>query len=278
MPELPDLHVFTRNLHARLAGRTVRRVRLWRARRRNFTNKAIADALEGRILTAIHREGKEALFTFDNGRRLSMHLMVSGRFDLVPDPAPIEFARLGIQFNAVAADAGFARQGNGFDSAAAEWLVVSDPDGWAPFRLDPKPSAAPDALAPEFTPDYLRATLCANPGLAVKSFLCDQRLVRGIGNAYADEILWAARIAPQSLCDRLPDVQALELHGAIRVVLTDAIAQINRLAPDAINGELRDFFKIHHPDRTHSPTGRPIRCETVGLKKTYFSDEQVTFL
>jgi formamidopyrimidine-DNA glycosylase len=280
MPELPDLHVFTTNLDARLAGRTTRTVRLWRARRRNFTNKAIADALEGRILTAIHREGKEALFTFDNGRRLSMHLMLSGRFDLVPDPAPIEFARLGIQFNAVPADAGFARQGNGFDSdaATAEWLVVSDPDGWATFRLDPKPSAAPDALAPEFTPDYLRATLCANPGLAVKSFLCDQRLVRGIGNAYADEILWAARIAPQSLCDRLPEEKAVELHATIRSVLADAIAQIERLAPNAINGELRDFFKIHHPDRTHSPTGRPIRCETVGPRKTYFSDEQVTFL
>ena len=166
MPELPDLHVFTRNLNARLAGRTGRTVRLWRARRRNFTNKAIADALENRTLLAIHREGKEALSTFDNGRRLSMHLMLSGRFDLVPDPAPIEFARLGIQFNAVAADAGFARQGNGFDSAAAEWLVVSDPDGWATFRLDSEPSAAPDALTPEFTPDYLRATLCANPGLA----------------------------------------------------------------------------------------------------------------
>jgi formamidopyrimidine-DNA glycosylase len=278
MPELPDLHVFARNLNARLAGRTVRTVRLWRARRRNFTNKAVADALEGRTLLAVRREGKEALFTFDNGRRLSTHLMLSGRFDLVPDPAPIEFARLGIQFSAVAADAGFARQGNGFDSAAAEWLVVSDPDGWATFRLDPKPSAAPDALAPEFTPGYLRATLCANPGLAVKSFLCDQRLVRGIGNAYADEILWAARIAPQSLCDRLPDVQALELHGAIRAVLTDAIAQIERLAPGAINGELRDFLMIHHADRTHSPTGRPIRCETVGPRKTYFSDEQVAFL
>jgi formamidopyrimidine-DNA glycosylase len=262
MPELPDLHVFARNLNTRLAGRTVRTVRLWRARRRNFTNKAIADALENRTLLAVHREGKEAHFTFDNGRRLSMHLMLSGRFDVVPDPAAVEFARLGIEF----------------DADASEWLVVSDPDGWATFRLDPKPSAAPDALAPEFTADYLRATLCANPGLAVKSFLCDQRLVRGIGNAYADEILWAARIAPQSLCDRLPEEKAVELHAAIRSVLADAIAQIDRLAPDAINGELRDFFKIHHPDRTHSPTGRPIRCEIVGLKKTYFSDEQVTFL
>ena len=262
MPELPDLHVFTRNLNARLAGRTVRTVRLWRARRRNFTNKAIADALENRTLLAVYREGKEALFTFDNGRRLSMHLMLSGRFNLVPDPAAVEFARLGIEF----------------DADASEWLVVSDPDGWATFRLDSEPSAAPDALTPEFMPDYLRATLCANPGLAVKSFLCDQRLVRGIGNAYADEILWAARIAPQSLCDRLPDAQTLELHGAIRTVLADAIVQIERLAPYAINGELRNFLKIHHPDRTHSPTGRPIRCETIALKKTYYSDEQVAFL
>jgi formamidopyrimidine-DNA glycosylase len=268
MPELPDLHVFTRNLNARLAGRTVRGVRVWRTRRRNFTNQAIADALEGRTLQAIHREGKEALFTFDNGRRLSMHLMLSGRFDIVPDPAAVEFARLGIQF-ADAAEDGV--------TTATDWLVVSDPDGWATFRLDPKPSTAPDALDSEFTADRFRASLRANPGLALKSFIVDQRLLRGVGNAYADEILWVARIAPQSLCDRLPDVQALGLHGAIHAVLADAIAQIERLAPDAINGELRDFLKIHHPGRTHSPTGRPIRCETVGLKKTYFSDEQIAF-
>lgn len=53
---------------------------------------------------------------------------------------------------------------------------------------------------------------------------------------------------------------------------------IAHLPPYAINGELRDFLKIHHPDRTHSPTGRPIRCETIAPKKTYYSDEQVTFL
>ncbi|HUT25848.1 MAG TPA: DNA-formamidopyrimidine glycosylase family protein [Sumerlaeia bacterium] len=260
MPELPDLQVFTRNLHARLAGRVVKGVKAWRARRRNFTNRQAAEALGGRTLNSIRREGKEALFAFDNGRRLSMHLMLSGRFDLVGDPASVEFARLGIEFD------------------GGEWLVVSDPDGWATFRLDSKPPTAPDALADEFTADYLRASLRRSSCVAVKAFLVDQRILRGIGNAYADEILWASRIAPQSLCDRLPEEKAVELHAAIRTVLTDAIAQIERLAPEAVNGERRDFLKVHHPDRTHSPTGFPIRCETIGLKKTYYSDEQVVFL
>lgn len=260
MPELPDLHVFSRNLHQRLAGRPVQSVAVWRTRRRNFTNEKIAQALQGSEVKEVRREGKEVHFHFDNGRRLAAHLMLAGQFDLTPDPQAIKFARLGLEFG------------------GGEWLVVSDPRGWATFTLDPRPETVPDALAAECDVEYLRRTLNRNAGVLLKGYLVDQNVLRGIGNAYADEILWTSRIAPQSLCDRLPEEKVADLHGAIRSVLTDAIEQIERLVPAAINGEIRDFLKVHHPERTHCPAGHPIRCEMVAMKKTYYCEEQMAYL
>ena len=260
MPELPDLHVFSRNLHRRLAGRPIQSVAVRRTRRRNFTNEKITQALQGCALKVVRREGKEVHFHFDNGRRLAAHLMLAGQFDLTPDPRAIKFARLGLEFD------------------GGEWLVVSDPRGWATFTLDPRPETVPDALAAECDVEYLRHSLRRCAGVLLKGFLVDQNILRGIGNAYADEILWASRIAPQSLCDRLPEDKVEDLHNAIRAVLTDAIARIECLAPESINGEIRDFLKVHHPERTLCPAGHPIRCEMVAMKKTYYCDEQVVYL
>jgi formamidopyrimidine-DNA glycosylase len=158
-----------------------------------------------------------------------------------------------------------------------EWLVVSDPRSWATFTLDPPADPAPDALDAACDEAYLRDRLRERTDLCVKEFLVDQRLVRGIGNAYSDEILWACRIAPRSRCDRLPEEKIGELHAAIRLVLEDGIAQLGRLDPDAIHGERRDFLKVHRPDRTHSPTGYPIHCERIGTRKTYWTDEQIVY-
>jgi len=266
MPELPELHLYSRNLNRRLAGRGVGGVAVWRTRRRNFSDEKIVRTLAGCALEEVRREGKETHFHFSNGRRLGVHLMLAGQFDLVPDPRAVRFARLGLEFE------------------GGEWLVVSDVRGWATFTLDPRPETVPDALAPECDAAYLRGALARCAEAPLKGFLVDQGVLRGIGNAYADEILWACRIAPQSLCGRLPEAKAADLHGAIRAVLSDAIEQLERRAPEAINGELdpkggmRDFLKVHQPGLARCPSGHPIRCEMIAMKKTYYCEEQVAYL
>ncbi len=303
MPELPDLEIYCRNLDARLAGREVGGVRVGRTRRRNFTNAQIAQALEGDTLEAVRRSGKQSHFLFRSGHCLAVHLMLTGRFDLTADPSAIRFLRLGLEFaggerlgcgeslgdgnksgfeGEERADPGEKlrdgnRDGNKLDFTGGEWLVVSDPRSWATFTLDPPVDVAPDALDAAFDVASLRERLWGQTDRCVKEFLVDQRLVRGIGNAYSDEILWACRIAPRSRCDRLPEAKVGELHAAIRSILEDGIAQIERLAPDSIHGERRDFLKVHRPDRTHSPTGCPIRVERIGTRKTYSTEEQVEY-
>lgn len=261
MPELPELEVFSQNLDKRLAGKTVEGVTIWRVtpRRHNFSSEKINEALKGSTLEEVRREGKEVHFLFTDDHRLGVHLMLSGRFDITADPESVKSKRLGMKL------------GEG------EWLVVSDPDGLATFALDPPAETVPDALSQDCDVEYLRRALQKAKRVAIKSFLASPGNLRGIGNAYSDEILWACRIAPESHCDRLPDGKIAELHRAIHTVLRDAIAQIKRIAPDALGGEIRGFLKIHDPEKTHCPNGHPIRHKTIAEKKSYFCEEQVEY-
>jgi len=107
--------------------------------------------------------------------------------------------------------------------------------------------------------------------------LIDQSVVKGIGNAYADEILWAARISPHSMTGRIPGNKLIELFNAIGMVLHDAVASIKRISPDIISGEERSFLKVHNKAVKETDTGYPIIVDRVVSKITYYTKEQVLY-
>jgi formamidopyrimidine-DNA glycosylase len=111
----------------------------------------------------------------------------------------------------------------------------------------------------------------------VKSFLLDQQLLGGIGNAYADEILWEARISPKSVVGKLPDQAVVKLAASIPAVLNHAIDYLRRHHAGMISGEIRDFLAVHNPKAKASPTGAPIIIEQIASKKTYYTEEQVLY-
>lgn len=111
-----------------------------------------------------------------------------------------------------------------------------------------------------------------------KAFLIDQSIVRGIGNAYADEILWQAKISPKSAVGKIPDYVIEELLASIKSVLTEAVEEIKKISPKIISGEVPGFLRIHHPDRSESPTGHRIIKQQVASKTTYFTAEQVLYI
>jgi formamidopyrimidine-DNA glycosylase len=110
-----------------------------------------------------------------------------------------------------------------------------------------------------------------------KAFLMDQAIIRGIGNAYADEILWQARISPTSAVGKIPDHLIDNFSTSIRSVLIEAIAEIKRQSPEIISGEVRDFLRAHNSKRSESPTGHRIMKEKKGSQITYFTQEQVLY-
>lgn len=258
MPELPDLHVFARNLTPRVCGRPIASAAVFNHRTVNILSSVLEDQAIGQTIQTIRREGKELLFTLSNGQAFSVHLMLAGRLALVP----------WTQLHAVNAKL----LALGFEDK--EHLVISDIMGKAKVTLNPPPSKVPDALSEAFTLDYLAQMARKKSTLCLKEFLVDQRIVRGIGNAYADEILWKANLSPKSLAGKLPPDALADLHAAIPWILLDAIEQIQRLRPDIISGEERSFLRVHRPKTFYTQEGQPILNEEIGKKNTYYTPGQ----
>lgn len=257
MPELPDLIVFADNLNRRLAGQKVVALDTHSNRRLNIATEELDVALRQQVLEKVERSGKEMAFIFARGTRLLVHLMLAGRFVLTEQPERLGERMLTLHF------------------ADGPALVVTDPKGLVRIALNSPPGAAPDALAVDAT--YLREAAAARPKTLIKTLLIDQAVVGGIGNAYADEILWAARISPKAAAGNIPGERMAELAVAIGQVLTEAVEKIRAVSPDITGGEVRDFLLIHNPRRAQSPTGYPIVKEKVASKTTYFTEEQVLY-
>ena len=258
MPELPDLIVFAENLMVSLKGKKVQSVDYHKDKRLNVSHTELRNALCNTSVVSVKQSGKEIEFLFSNKTTLFVHLMLSGRFSMVKDPDSVKFKVLTMIFD---------------DGAS---LVVSDPKNLVTVNLNPAPSMVPDAL--EVDGVYLRKKMSERPRTLAKAFLIDQSIVRGIGNAYADEILWQAKISPKSAVGKIPDYVIEELLASIKSVLTEAVEEIKKISPKIISGEVRDFLRIHHPDRSESPTGHRIIKQQVASKTTYFTAEQVLYI
>ena len=111
----------------------------------------------------------------------------------------------------------------------------------------------------------------------VKNILLDQNVIRGIGNGYSDEVLWETRISPYSIAEAIPDAKIKELVTTIKKVLKTETERIYKKYPGLVNGEIKEFLKIHSREKTHSPTGALIKIDTKGARKTYYTDEQVLY-
>lgn len=258
MPELPDLEVFSRNLNSKLKGKQVKEVIVRNSKKLQVPAEELQKAIEGQKIEKIFRNGKELYFEFANKTVLSMHLMLNGELHLSRDQEIPKYAIIQL----------LLKGGLG--------LTLTDFRGLAQVSLNPETYHTPDALSREVDVQFLEKLL-AGKKAAIKNILLDQHVIRGIGNAYADEILWEAGISPFAAANKIPVAKMKSLLKAIRHVLENAVKQISNSSPGIITGEMRDFLRIHHPGKTHSPSGVPILIKKTGGRKTYYTDEQETY-
>lgn len=258
MPELPDLQVFSRNLQKELAGKKLKKISVLNNSKLNTSEANLKKSLEGSTLKKIYREGKELHFEFSNGAVLGLHLMLHGKLFLFTEENQQKNTIIELLFE----------DGSG--------LTLTDYQHAAVPTLNPEIKNAPDALSNKVDYGFLKQLL-SKKRTNVKNFLMDQKNIRGIGNAYADEILWDARIHPQSVCNKIPDQKIEALAHSIKSVLKDAEAQILQASPNIISGEVRDFLKVHHAQKKKTPGGRLIHSTTLNSRITYYTDEQVLF-
>lgn len=258
MPELPDLEIFAANLEKRFKNKTLERLDVTVAKKLNVPEKDLKAALEGHQLKAVLREGKTLQLHFGGGNVLGLHLMLHGEIQLIEKDDEVKFKIIEFHFKG---DNSFA---------------LTDFQKQATPTLNPEASEVPDALSREFTITYF-AKVLAKKSVQIKQVLMDQKIVRGIGNTYADEILWHARVSPFSVAKAIPEKKVKDLYRAIDEVLRKEIMNLTKAIPESFNAEVRDFLKIHNPKLTESPTRQKILVDKTGGRKTYYTIEQLDF-
>lgn len=257
MAELPDLTVFANILSKRFKGKVVKSLVPTETRKLNVSAETLKSALEGRMLTSVTREGKTLQFHFSDEQVLGIHLMLRGELvDLVEGETP-RFQILAFHFT----------NGEGF--------AVIDLQKQATATLQPKSVDVPDALSLDKT--YF-AALLSKKRTVIKTLLMDQKALRGIGNSYADEILYHAGISPFSIANAIPHEAVVKIFHSISTVLEKAIKDIGKANGDSLNGELKDFMAIHSPNLKTTAKGDPIKTEKIAGRTTYYTDNQELFI
>jgi formamidopyrimidine-DNA glycosylase len=240
VPELPEVETIRRGLAPHVEDRVLRRLEIADARWcAPIAPAELATAVEGRRVERLDRRGKYLIWAFTDEVFLLLHLRMTGT--LLLDPAPeVRYER--VRFDL---DDGHAvhfcdprRFGTG--------ELALGLDGLEAF-LAPRVGVEP--LGPELTGARLRA-LAAGRRAPVKAFLLDQRRVAGVGNIYADEALFRARIHPLrpagSLTPRQYDALAAAVRDALTAGLSAGGATIDDFRhPDGVSGTFQHEFRIH---------------------------------
>jgi formamidopyrimidine-DNA glycosylase len=239
LPELPEVETTVNELKSFIIGKTIREVEV-------FTPNSVAVpsaeefqfALKGRRIKNIRRRGKFILIELDKSEFLIVHLRMTGSLLFKPeDPAPEKFVRILLHFkdNTSLHFRDVRRFGR-------MWLVKDIDSVVGKLGLEP--------LSPEFTLAAFKGIL-AKRQTPVKALLLDQTLIAGIGNMYADEALFHAKIHPLYPADALSTNQIKLLHEAIRSVLEQGIRAKGASTdtfyrPEGEKGAAHLAFKVAH--------------------------------
>ncbi len=259
MPELPEVEVVRRGLERWVAGRRIAAVQVAhpRAVRRHVAGGSdFAARLAGRTVTAAARRGKYLWLPLDGaGDALLAHLGMSGQL-LVREPGSTDetHLRVRVQFDDGGPELRFVDQRT-FGGLALVDLVDGVPAPVAHIGRDP--------LDPGFD-DAAWAAALRRRRTGLKRALLDQTLASGIGNIYADEALWRARLHWARATETLPRARALEVLGAARAVMVAALAEGGTSFDSLyvnVNGESGYFDRRLH---VYGRTGEP--CDRCGAR------------
>lgn len=262
MPELPEVETIRSQLAPRLAGRTLVSVEILDPRlTRPIDLFEVAEELEGDSIVAVERRGKYLVVRLESGLALLVHLRMTGSFGF--EPMSHERAVLELDDGTRVAYRDVRRFGT--------WLVLEDAE------LEPYLAGknGPEPLGFRFTADWL-ATRLAVRRAPVKAVLLDQRVVAGLGNIYADEALWRARVNPLRSAASIDPDEVRRLHRAIRAALRAGIARQGSTlsdyrTPEGSRGGMQDEFRVYGRDGLPCPRcGTTISKTRVGGRGTWY--------
>jgi formamidopyrimidine-DNA glycosylase len=268
MPELPEVETVRRALAPVLEGRRFEAVRIHDARlTRPLDPDEVAREMEGETVALVDRRGKYLIVRYVSGRALLIHLRMTGSLlhapsgELPDDPHRRAVVRLDDGSDVSYRDV--RRFGT--------WLLL-EPDEVESY-VDGKVGAEP--LAEAYKAKHLAEKL-AHRRAPVKAAILDQRTVAGVGNIYADEALWRARVHPLTPANELDPTRVRALHRAIRKALELGIARQGSTlsdyrTPNGEPGRMQHEFKVYGRDgEPCERCGTPIDKIRVGGRGTWY--------
>ncbi len=239
MPELPELEVVREVLARRVVGRTIEAVTVGPKGGpilvRDLTGLGLIRCLTGSRLTSASRRGKFLLFSFEAAEPLLLIVnpKLTGRFQLcAPDARRAGPVHIVFHFRQPSEELRYVDA-----KRMGQLYLTHSPEAVPTFN-----EMGPDAL--DIGPEEFRQRLLSVRG-EIKGILTRGLCVAGIGNAYADEILWQARLHPFRKRTTLSEQEIAALHHAMHTTLQEAICRVRQEMGEAIHLEPRGFFAVH---------------------------------
>ncbi|MBH1937298.1 Fpg/Nei family DNA glycosylase [Streptomyces sp. AV19] len=240
MPELPEVEALAGFLDGRLSGRVVERVQPVAVSVLKTYDPPLS-ALEGRPVAAVRRHGKFLDIATDAGPHLVLHLARAGwvrlRDTLPAAPPRPGKGPLALRIR-LSDGTGLDVTEAGTQKRLAAYCVHDPADVPGIARL------GPDPLTDAFTRDSF-AALLRSERRRIKGVLRDQSVIAGVGNAYSDEALHAARMSPFALAANLSEDEVTVLYEALRTTLRDAVERARGHAAEELKDEKRAGTRVH---------------------------------
>ena len=260
MPELPDLAHIEARLRPALTGQVIAGARTGDPTvLRIMIDAPLVEVVRGRRIISVDRRGHFMRFGLDGDRVIVINAMLVGRYRFrpqAPGPAEKDPRALGL---ALSLASGAELQYLDDKRMGKVYLARTGDEPTIPIYGQ----LGIDVISPAFTHEAF-AGLLRKRRDQVRMFLMDKRALASIGNAYADEILFAARIHPKTFCNKLSPEEADALFAAIPQVLNHAIEEIARRDPP-LEDKVRDFLSVRGRDGKPCPRcGTKIRAVRVG--------------
>jgi len=264
MPELPEVETVKNELLPYVVGHYITGIDLlWEGIVKEPSVEEFCSLIIGQEMTSIVRRGKYLIVSLSHDNLLIIHLKMTGSLLIGHDSSePPKFTRAIIHLDKNTS------------------IFFRDPRKFGLMRLVKDKESIVDKLGPEpLEADFtiqLMAQLMAKRKAPIKALLCDQGIIAGIGNMYADEVLFAARVHPLRSGESLSREEVECLHGAIRQVLWSAVGNKgasvqNYFRPDGTLGTAHFEFKVAHSRGKTCPNcGTPIERIAVRNRGTYF--------
>jgi formamidopyrimidine-DNA glycosylase len=262
MPELPDILVYLERLEPLVLGRRVDRLRVLNPFVLRSVEPPVSD-VAGKSVTSLSRLGKRIVIGLDGELLLVIHLMIAGRLRWRPPgkklPGKLALAALDFEHGTLfLSEAGSKRR-------ASIHLVRGE---GALREFDRGGLEVLNSSLEEF------AARLRSRSHTLKRALTDPRLFSGIGNAYSDEILHAARLSPFLITSRIPDEEVARLHAAVQSTLTEWTERLREKS----GGEFPEIVTAFHDEMAvHGKFGRPCPVCSAPVQRIRYADNETNY-